>query len=200
MRPTGNVLPYDGSGRLVRRSSRRASATLEVTSPPTPRCSWNRNWIAATIPRNTFNGEYLVRFEHIGKLPPVYQRHLEPFLTESAGVHRSTSTGLSITSPACRSASPAAATDTPGPLVRFPAPTAALMPTMPTSAIYGGHRSSPSGPAVWNGSRRWRHHPHQPYQPSHQPLLRCYVRPVRWNWLHRPYLLLLRYSSHSHQR
>lgn len=30
-------------------------------------CTWDRNFISATIPKDTPDGEYLVRAEHIGK-------------------------------------------------------------------------------------------------------------------------------------
>lgn len=29
-------------------------------------CTWGRDWIAAKVPKDTPNGEYLMRFEHIG--------------------------------------------------------------------------------------------------------------------------------------
>ena len=64
--PSDNVKAYDGSGDWFKIFQEGVCDTAaDFTSKAW--CSWERNWIAATIPKNTPSGEYLVRVEHIGK-------------------------------------------------------------------------------------------------------------------------------------
>jgi hypothetical protein len=63
----GDVRNYDGSGdwfKIFEDSVCRTSGDFTTNAW----CSWDATTLAATIPRDTPNGEYLVRFEHIGTL------------------------------------------------------------------------------------------------------------------------------------
>ncbi|KFA76973.1 hypothetical protein S40288_05206 [Stachybotrys chartarum IBT 40288] len=129
--PTGNVLQYDGSGdwfKIFQEGVCNSGGDFTTNAW----CSWDRNWIAATIPRDTPNGEYLVRFEHIG----VHRSHVnQPEHYVSCMQIRVTGGG----------------SGTPGPLVRFPGAYRST-DAYANFSIYGGHRSFPfPGPAVWSG-------------------------------------------------
>jgi hypothetical protein len=62
--PTGSVQAYDGSGDWFKIFEEGVCDGGDFTS--TAWCDYNRDWIAAKIPKDTPNGEYLVRAEHIG--------------------------------------------------------------------------------------------------------------------------------------
>lgn len=65
--PNNNVKTYDGSGdwfKIYEEGVCNPSADFKSTAW----CSTGRNFLAARIPKDTPNGEYLARFEHIGKL------------------------------------------------------------------------------------------------------------------------------------
>jgi hypothetical protein len=64
--PGDNVKAYDGSGdwfKIFQEGVCNSGADFTTNAW----CSWGRNWIAAKIPANTPNGEYLFRAEHIGQ-------------------------------------------------------------------------------------------------------------------------------------
>lgn len=66
--PNDNVKAYDGSGdwfKIFQEGVCSSSGDFTTNAW----CTWDRNWIAATVPKNTPSGEYLMRFEHIGVHP-----------------------------------------------------------------------------------------------------------------------------------
>ena len=90
--PGDNVKAYDGSGDWFKIYEEGVcNQGADFTS--TAWCDYNRDFLAAKIPKDTPNGEYLARFEHIGKLtdtcpsPP----HVTPQSNTAyhTGVHRS---------------------------------------------------------------------------------------------------------------
>lgn len=65
--PGDNVKTYDGSGdwfKIFEEGVCKSNGDFTNNAW----CTWDRNWIAAKIPADTPNGEYLVRVEHIGKM------------------------------------------------------------------------------------------------------------------------------------
>jgi hypothetical protein len=62
--PTGSVKAYDGSGDWFKIFEEGVCDGGDFTS--TAWCDYNRDWIAVKIPKDTPNGEYLLRAEHIG--------------------------------------------------------------------------------------------------------------------------------------
>jgi hypothetical protein len=62
--PTGSVKAYDGSGDWFKIFEEGVCDGGDFTS--TAWCDYNKDFIAAKIPKDTPNGEYLVRVEHIG--------------------------------------------------------------------------------------------------------------------------------------
>lgn len=60
----GSVKQYDGSGDWFKIYEEGVCDGGDFTS--TAWCDYDRDWIAAKIPKDTPNGEYLVRMEHIG--------------------------------------------------------------------------------------------------------------------------------------
>lgn len=63
--PTGDVKAYDGSGDWFKiGQSGVCNEKGDFTSNAW--CSWDKNTLTTTIPKNTPNGEYLLRVEHIG--------------------------------------------------------------------------------------------------------------------------------------
>lgn len=95
-------------------------------------CTWDRNYIAAKIPKDTPNGEYLVRFEHIG----VHRSHVNQPEHYVSCLQVKVQNGGS---------------GTPGPLVKFPGAYKATDPYANFS-IYNGKKDFPfPGPAVWSG-------------------------------------------------
>lgn len=61
-----SVKTYDGSGgwfKIQQQGVCNSGADFTTNAW----CNYNANTVTATIPKNTPNGEYLVRFEHIGK-------------------------------------------------------------------------------------------------------------------------------------
>jgi hypothetical protein len=63
--PSGSVKNYDGSGGWFKIHQEGVCNSGDFTTSAW--CTWNKKDMTATIPKNTPNGEYLVRFEHIGK-------------------------------------------------------------------------------------------------------------------------------------
>jgi hypothetical protein len=60
----GGVQQYDGSGDWFKIHEQGVCDGGDFTS--TAWCDYNKDYISATIPKDTPDGEYLVRFEHIG--------------------------------------------------------------------------------------------------------------------------------------
>lgn len=60
---------YDGSGNWFK-IYEEGVCNRNADFTNTAWCDYNRNYLAARIPKDTPNGEYLARFEHIGKEPP----------------------------------------------------------------------------------------------------------------------------------
>jgi hypothetical protein len=69
--PGDNVKNYDGSGdwfKIFQEGVCNNGGDFTTNAW----CTWDRNWIAAKIPVGTPSGEYLMRFEHIGKYRDPY--------------------------------------------------------------------------------------------------------------------------------
>ncbi|KAK6515169.1 hypothetical protein TWF506_007514 [Arthrobotrys conoides] len=130
--PGDNVKAYDGSGdwfKIFQEGVCNSGGDFTTNAW----CTWDRNWIAARIPANTPNGEYLVRVEHIG----VHRSHVnQPEHYVSCMQVKVTGGGNGV----------------PGPLVKFPGAYKAT-DGYANFSIYNGHKSFPfPGPAVWSGS------------------------------------------------
>ncbi|KAH7347676.1 glycosyl hydrolase family 61-domain-containing protein [Plectosphaerella cucumerina] len=130
--PGDNVKAYDGSGdwfKIFQEGVCNSGADFTTNAW----CSWGRNWIAAKIPANTPNGEYLFRAEHIG----IHRSHV------NQPEHYVSCVQIKVVN---------GGNGTPGPLVKFPGAYKATDPYA-TFSIYGGHKSFPfPGPAVWSGA------------------------------------------------
>ncbi|KAH7367437.1 glycosyl hydrolase family 61-domain-containing protein [Plectosphaerella cucumerina] len=97
-------------------------------------CTWDKNIIEFDIPKNTPDGEYLLRVEHIG----VHGAHV----------------GQAEFYPACAQikVTGGAASGTPGPTFKLPGGYKKTDPSFNFS-LYGGYKPYPMpGPAVWNGA------------------------------------------------
>lgn len=128
--PTGSVKAYDGSGDWFKIFEEGVCDGGDFTS--TAWCDYDRDWIAATIPKDTPNGEYLLRAEHIG----VHRSHVNQPEHYVACMQIKVQGGGS---------------GTPGPMVKFPGAYKATDPYANFS-IYGGRKDFPMpGPAVWTG-------------------------------------------------
>ncbi|KAK6215679.1 fungal cellulose binding domain-containing protein [Colletotrichum tabaci] len=95
-------------------------------------CTWDKNTVEFTVPKDTPNGEYLIRVEHIG----VHGAHVgqAEFYNSCAQV-KITGGG----------------NGTPGPMIKFPGGYKKSDPSFNFS-IYGGYKAYPMpGPAVWTG-------------------------------------------------
>ncbi|KAI9154827.1 Polysaccharide monooxygenase Cel61a 4 [Paramyrothecium foliicola] len=129
--PGDNVKNYDGSGdwfKIFQEGVCRSSGDFTTNAW----CTWDRNWIAATIPKDTPNGEYLVRVEHIG----VHRSHV------NQPEHYTSCMQVKVVN---------GGSGSPGPLVKFPGAYKAS-DAYATFSIYGGHKNFPfPGPAVWSG-------------------------------------------------
>lgn len=95
-------------------------------------CNWDRNYVAAKIPKDTPNGEYLIRAEHIG----VHRSHVNQPEHYVSCMQVKVQGGGS---------------GKPGPMVKFPGAYKATDPYANFS-IYNGNKPFPMpGPAVWSG-------------------------------------------------
>lgn len=136
--PGDNVKAYDGSGdwfKIFQEGVCNSGGDFTTNAW----CTWDRNWIAARIPANTPNGEYLVRVEHIGERHnrSLYRKGLNSCkLTCLSKVFTVlTSNNPSTMSPACRSRSLAVVTAFPALLSSSQAPI--RIPTrMPTATAF----------------------------------------------------------------
>lgn len=128
--PTGSVKAYDGSGDWFKIFEEGVCDGGDFTS--TAWCDYNRNYIAAKIPKDTPNGEYLVRAEHIG----VHRSHV------NQPEHYVSCMQIKVQG---------GGSGTPGPMVKFPGAYKATDPYANFS-IYNGRKEFPMpGPAVWGG-------------------------------------------------
>lgn len=128
--PGDDVVAYDGSGDWFKIFEEGVCNTNgDFTTDAW--CTWKRDWLAASIPKETPSGEYLMRFEHIG----VQKSHVnEPEHFVSCVQVRVTGGG----------------SGSPGPTVSFPG---AYKSTddYANFSIYGGVKDFPfPGPAVWD--------------------------------------------------
>ena len=123
---------YDGSGDWFKIHELGVCDGGDFTS--TAWCDYNRDYVAATIPKGTPNGEYLARFEHIG----VHRSHV------NQPEHYVSCMQIKVTG--------GAASGTPGPTVKFPGAYKAT-DAYANFSIYNGRKAFPMpGPAVWNGA------------------------------------------------
>ncbi|KAK7192958.1 hypothetical protein DPSP01_005166 [Paraphaeosphaeria sporulosa] len=128
--PTGSVKAYDGSGDWFKIFEEGVCDGGDFTS--TAWCDYNRNYIAAKIPKDTPNGEYLLRAEHIG----VHRSHV------NQPEHYVSCMQIKVQG---------GGNGTPGPMVKFPGAYKATDPYANFS-IYNGRKAFPMpGPAVWTG-------------------------------------------------
>jgi hypothetical protein len=128
--PTGSVKAYDGSGDWFKIFQEGDCGKGDFTSDSW--CTYNRDWVAAKIPKDTPNGEYLVRVEHIG----VHRSHVNQPEHYVSCMQVKVQGGGS---------------GTPGPMVKFPGAYKATDPYANFS-IYNGRKEFPfPGPAVWVG-------------------------------------------------
>ncbi|KAF3047166.1 hypothetical protein E8E12_011526 [Didymella heteroderae] len=126
----GSVKSYDGSGDWFKIYEEGVCDGGDFTS--TAWCDYNRDWIAAKIPKDTPNGEYLVRMEHIG----VHRSHVNQPEHYVSCLQVKVQGGGS---------------GTPGPMVKFPGAYKATDPYANFS-IYNGRKAFPMpGPKVWTG-------------------------------------------------
>jgi hypothetical protein len=128
--PTGSVKAYDGSGDWFKIFEEGVCDGGDFTS--TAWCDYGRDYIAAKIPKDTPNGEYLVRAEHIG----VHRSHVNQPEHYVSCLQVKVQGGGS---------------GTPGPMVKFPGAYKATDPYANFS-IYNGRKAFPMpGPKVWTG-------------------------------------------------
>ncbi|USP78666.1 carbohydrate-binding module family 1 protein [Curvularia clavata] len=113
-------------------------------------CDYNKNYIAATIPKDTPAGQYLARFEHIG----VHRSHVNQPEHYVSCLQVEVKNGGS---------------GTPGPTVKFPGAYKATDPYANFS-IYNGRKAFPMpGPAVWKGGAGGSSGSSSPAAPATQP-------------------------------
>ncbi|KAJ4370135.1 hypothetical protein N0V86_008871 [Didymella sp. IMI 355093] len=126
----GSVKSYDGSGDWFKIYEEGVCDGGDFTS--TAWCDYNRDFIAAKIPKDTPNGEYLVRMEHIG----VHRSHVNQPEHYVSCMQVKVQGGGS---------------GSPGPMVKFPGAYKASDPYANFS-IYNGRKAFPMpGPKVWTG-------------------------------------------------
>ncbi|SPO03716.1 related to cellulose binding protein CEL1 [Cephalotrichum gorgonifer] len=130
--PGDDVKAYDGSGDWFKIGeegvcNQGADFTRDAW------CSWARDTLTATIPAGTPDGEYLLRFEHIG----IHRSHV------NQPEHYVSCVQVKVVG---------GGNGTPGPMVKLPGAYKDSDPYAKFS-IYGGFKSFPMpGPAVWDGT------------------------------------------------
>ncbi|KAI6785983.1 Polysaccharide monooxygenase Cel61a 4 [Emericellopsis cladophorae] len=130
--PGDNVKAYDGSGDWFKIfeegvCNQGADFTRDAW------CTWGRDTITAKIPDNTPNGEYLVRFEHIG----IHRSHVNQPEHYTSCLQVKVQNG---------------GNGSPSPTFKLPGGYKDSDPYAKFS-IYGGYKNFPMpGPAVWNGA------------------------------------------------
>ncbi|KXJ89104.1 glycoside hydrolase, partial [Microdochium bolleyi] len=130
--PTGSVKAYDGSGDWFK-IGQTGICNQSLDFKSTAWCSWDKNTVTATVPKNTPSGEYLLRVEHIG----IHRSHV------NQPEHFVSCVQVKVTN---------GGNGTPGPMVKFPG---AYKNTDPYAnfSIYNGFKAFPMpGPAVWDGA------------------------------------------------
>jgi len=126
----GSVQQYDGSGDWFKIFEEGVCDGGDFTS--TAWCDYGRDTIAAKIPKDTPNGEYLVRVEHIG----VHRSHVNQPEHYMSCMQVKVQNGGS---------------GSPGPMVKFPGAYKAT-DGYANFSIYNGRKAFPMpGPAVWKG-------------------------------------------------
>ncbi|KAK1707618.1 fungal cellulose binding domain-containing protein [Colletotrichum lupini] len=129
--PDGSVKDYDGSGDWFK-IGETGVCTQSGDFTKDAWCTWDKNTLTATIPKDTPSGEYLLRFEHIG-VHKSFDHEPEHFV--SCVQVKVTGGGNGI----------------PGPLVKFPGAYKYTDPYVSFS-LYNGYKAFPMpGPAVWTG-------------------------------------------------
>ncbi|KAH3962106.1 hypothetical protein HBI25_218780 [Parastagonospora nodorum] len=126
----GGVQQYDGSGDWFKIHEQGVCDGGDFTS--TAWCDYNKDYISATIPKDTPDGEYLVRFEHIG----VHRCHV------NQPEHYVSCLQVKVVG---------GGSGAPGPMVKFPG---AYKSTDPYAnfSIYNGRKAFPMpGPKPWVG-------------------------------------------------
>lgn len=130
--PTGDVKAYRGDGDWFKIGESGVCNTGgDFTNNAW--CSWDKDTLTTTVPKNTPSGEYLLRVEHIG----VHRSHV------NQPEHFVSCVQVKVTG---------GGNGTPGPMVKFPG---AYKSTDPYAnfSIYGGFKAFPMpGPKVWDGA------------------------------------------------
>lgn len=125
----GSVSSYDGSGDWFKIHELGVCDGGDFTS--TAWCDYNRDYVAATIPKDTPNGEYLARFEHIG----VHRSHV------NQPEHYVSCMQIKVTG---------GGSGSPGPTVKFPGAYKST-DAYANFSIYNGRKAFPMpGPKVWS--------------------------------------------------
>ncbi|VUC35589.1 unnamed protein product [Clonostachys rosea] len=129
--PDDNVKAYDGSGDWFKIFEEGVcSQSADFTKDAW--CTYDRNWLAATIPADTPSGEYLVRFEHIG----IHRSHV------NQPEHYVSCVQVKVTG---------GGSGNPSPTVKFPGAYADT-DDYANFSIYNGYKAfTMPGPAVWAG-------------------------------------------------
>ncbi|KAK3296718.1 glycoside hydrolase [Chaetomium fimeti] len=132
--PNDNVKAYDGSGdwfKIFHEGICNKNADISTINS-NAWCSNGKNQLAAKIPKNTPNGEYLARFEHIG----VHRSHV------NQPEHYVSCLQIKVVN---------GGSGKPSPTVKFPGAYKAR-DGYANYNIYNGYRDFPMpGPAVWSG-------------------------------------------------
>ncbi|EXF83769.1 fungal cellulose binding domain-containing protein [Colletotrichum fioriniae PJ7] len=129
--PDGSVKNYDGSGDWFK-IGETGVCTQSGDFTKDAWCTWDKNTLTATIPKDTPSGEYLLRFEHIG-VHKSFDHEPEHFVS---------CVQVKVTG---------GGNGTPGPLVKFPGAYKYTDPYVSFS-LYNGYKAFPMpGPAVWTG-------------------------------------------------
>lgn len=129
--PGDNVKAYKGDGDWFK-IKEEGVCTQGGDLKSTAWCSWAKNFMSATVPKDIPAGEYLMRFEHIG----VHRSHV------NQPEHYVSCVQVKVTG---------GGNGTPGPMVKFPGAYKATDPYANFS-IYNGFKAFPMpGPAVYSG-------------------------------------------------
>lgn len=103
--PDDDVQAYDGSGDWFK-IFEEGVCNSDGDFTTDAWCTWERNYIAATIPTDTPSGEYLVRVEHIGKKPfPETLKFLNSLISPVQAFTNPSQTNPSTLLPVCMSMS-----------------------------------------------------------------------------------------------
>ncbi|PVH93294.1 carbohydrate-binding module family 1 protein [Periconia macrospinosa] len=125
-----SVKNYDGSGDWFKIYQDGVCGSGDFTKNAW--CSYGKKTLAAKVPKNTPNGEYLMRFEHIG----VHRSHVNQPEHYIGCVQIKVQNGGS---------------GTPGPMVKFPGAYKSTDPYATFSVYNGAKPFTFPGPAVWSG-------------------------------------------------